>query len=141
MAAATADRETQRSDGVLKAIPVAASTTIYKGTLVGTNAGGYLVSMSDAANLNFQGVALEKIDNSAGANGALSCRVDKAGEHEFVYTGGDASQAKVGLAVYCQDNQSVDEDAILTTNDYLVGTIVEFISAAKVRVRIDNHAR
>lgn len=141
MAAATADRETKRQDCKIKAYPVAASTTIYKGTLVAVNASGYLVSISDAANLIFAGVAFEKIDNSAGANGDKKCRVEKEGEHEFVYTGGDATIAKVGQIVYAQDNQSVDEDALLTTNDYQVGVITEFVSAAVVRVKIDNYAR
>lgn len=141
MAAAAADRDPKRQEGALKSYPVAASTTIYKGTLVGLNSSGYLVSMSDTAGLKFAGVAYEKIDNSAGANGAKSARVEKSGEYELAYAGGDATQALVGQEVYAQDNQTVDEDAALTTNDYKVGSVAEFISAAKLRVRIDNYVR
>jgi hypothetical protein len=141
MAAATADREAKRSEGKLKAYGVAASTAIRKGTLVGLNASGYLVSMADAANLTFVGVAYEGVDNSSGANGARQARVYKEGEFEFAYGGGDAAVAKLGNEVFAQDNQTVDEDAALTTNDYKVGALVEVVSASKVRVRIDNYVR
>ena len=141
MAAATADREAKRSEGRLKSYPVAASTTIYKGTLVGLNSSGYLVSMSDTASLKFVGVAYEKCDNSAGSNGTKSCRVEKSGEYEFAYAGGDATQALGGQEVYAQDNQTVDEDAALTTNDYKVGSVAEVVSTSKLRVRIDNYVR
>lgn len=141
MPAATADRETRRSDGRVKSMPAAAATRIFKGTLVGVNASGYLVPMSDTAGLLFAGVALEGADNSAGANGARSLRVGKDGEHEFIYSGGDAAISRVGQVAYCQNDQSVDEDPLLTTNDYAVGVIVEVVSAALVRVRIDNYTR
>lgn len=141
MTAAIADRDPRRSDGRLKRLPLAAGVRVYKGTLVGVNSGGYLVPMSDTAGLLFTGVALEGADNTGGAAGAVHARVQKDGEFELAYSGGDASQAKVGQTVFCQDDQSVDEDAALTTNDYSVGIIVEVISGALVRVRIDNYTR
>lgn len=140
MSAATADREAKRSEGKLKSYPVAATTTIYKGTLVGLNSSGYLVPMSDAASLLFAGVAAEKVANS-GSAGDKSCRVHREGEFEFAYAGGDAAQARVGELAYAQDDQTVDEDASLTTNDYPVGEIVEVVSTTKVRVAIAAHLR
>ena len=62
-------------------------------------------------------------------------------EFEFVYNGGDATQALVGQEVYIVDDSTVDEDATVTTNDIKCGVISEFISTTKVRVRIDNYAR
>jgi hypothetical protein len=47
----------------------------------------------------------------------------------------------VGELAYAQDNQTVDEDASLTTNDYPVGEIVEVVSATHVRVLIAPHLR
>lgn len=141
MGAATADRDARRSEGRVKSYQVATLTHIYKGTLVGTNAGGYLVAMSDAANLQFEGVAAEGCDNSTGLDGALSCRVDRYGEFSFVYAGGDATQANVGDTAYAQDSQTVDEDTSLTTNDYPVGFITEVVSASVVRVDINAHVR
>jgi hypothetical protein len=136
MSAATAARETQRSDGKLKAFEVAASTTIYKGTLVGSNAAGYLVPMSDIAGLFFEGVAYETVDNSAGLDAAKTCRVQREGEYEFVYAGGDAADAIVGEIAYAQDDQTVDEDITLKVQTYPVGEIVEAVSVTKVRIDI-----
>lgn len=140
MSAVSADRQAKYSPGKVKAYPVYTATTIYKGTLVGLNSSGYLVSMSDAASLQFVGVALEGVVNS-GASGALSCRVESDGEFEFGYAGADATQAKAGLLVYAQDNATVDEDTSLTTNDYPVGIITEVVSASLVRVYISKHLR
>lgn len=142
MAAATADRDGKRQDGELKAYQVAASTTIYKDTLVGVTAAGYLAPLAHGtAGLIFVGVAIEKTDNSAGTAGAKSCRVRKKGEYEFAYNGGDATIALLGDEVYAVDDQTVDEDAVVTTNDYKVGAITEFISATKVRIRVDNYCK
>ncbi len=135
MGAASANREARRTDGKLKSFLVAAATTIYKDTLVGVNADGYLVPMSDAAGLSFVGVAAEYVTN-AGANGAKRCLVRRDGEYTFAYAGGNATQANVGDLVYAQDDQTVDEDASLTTNDYPVGHIVEVLSATEVRVDV-----
>lgn len=137
MAAASADRDAKRSDGLLKRHPVAETTTLYKGTLVGTDAAGYLANMAHGTNnLKFAGVTFEAANNAAGSNGDKFCRVQNEGEYEFVYNGGDATQALVGKVVYAVDNQTVDEDASVTTYDYPVGKIVEVISATVVRVNI-----
>lgn len=141
MAAVSADRAAKRSDSLIKAYAVAATTTIYKGTLVGVNSAGYLVSMSDASSLTFVGVAFEGKDNSAGLDGAVKCRVYSEGEFEFGYIGGDATIALVGDVMYAQTNADVDEDVGLTTNDYPVGFCVEVVSTTKVRVRIASHVR
>jgi hypothetical protein len=140
MAAATSDRQGKRQDGKLKAHPVAAATTVFKGTLTCHNAGGYLRPAGDVANLKFAGVAYERCANADG-NGAKECRVEKSGEYELAYNGGDATQALVGLEVYIVDDQTVDEDAGVTTQDIKCGVISEVVSAGRVRVRIDNYAR
>lgn len=141
MAAATANREDKRQDGKLKAHPVAAATVLYKGTLACHNASGYLKPGADTASFKFAGVTYEKCDNNSGANGDQECRVEKTGEYEFVYNGGDATQALVGQEVYVVDDQTVDEDAAVTTQDLKCGVITEVVSVSKVRVRIDNYAR
>jgi len=120
---------------------VGSATTIYKGTLTCHNATGYLKPGADTANFKFAGVAYEKCDNSAGGDGAKECRVMKEGEYELVYNGGDATQALVGAEVYIVDDQTVDEDAGVPTQDIKCGVITEVMSATKVRVRVDNYAR
>lgn len=136
MAAATANLSNEVSATLPVVYPVAADTVIYSGTLVGTNATGYLVAMSDAASLTFRGVAVDNIVNTGGAAGILSCRVRRTGVFEFEYAGGDATTALLGSRVYAQDNQTVDEDVTLTTNDYAVGRIVAVKSVRIVTVDI-----
>jgi hypothetical protein len=139
--AAAADRDVERSAGKVKRYLVDDGDVIYKGTLVGVNAAGYLVPMSDTASLIYVGVAAQSGDNSAGADGAIGVLVEKEGEFGFVYAGGDATIAKIGDEVYAQDDQTVDEDDSLTTTDYKVGVIQEVISTTHVRIRIDNYVK
>lgn len=142
MSAATADRDAKRQEGHIKWFLVAAATTIFKDTLVGTNAAGYLVPMSNAANLTFQGVAIDPFNNSAGANGADGVRVRRTGMYEFAYAGGDATIALLSGSniAYAQDDQTVDEDSGLIVNDYPVGRIVDVLSTTKVVVDIEVRA-
>ena len=140
MTAATSDRDTRRSDGKLKAMKMAA-VGVPKGVLVCVNTSGYATNGSDTASYLFAGVSYEQVDNSAGSAGDKEIRVEKTGEHTFVYNGGDAAQAVVGKECYIVDNQTVDDDALATTNDIKCGVIAEVLSATQVRVRIDGYAR
>lgn len=139
MAATTTDRETKRSDGKLKSLKMS-NVKIPKGVLTCINTSGYVVNGADTANYLFAGVSYEQVDNSAGSAGDKEIRIEKAGEHTFVFGAGNAAQASIGKEVCITDNQTVD-DAATTTNDIKCGVIAEVISAALVRVRIDNYAR
>jgi hypothetical protein len=140
MAATTADRETKRSDGKLKAMKMS-NVKVPKGVLVCINTSGYATNGADTASFLFAGVSYEQVDNSAGSAGDKEIRVEKTGEHMFAYNGGDAAQAVVGKEVYIVDNQTVDDDALAVTNDIKCGVIAEIVSATQVRVRIDGYAR
>jgi len=140
MTATTADRETNRSEGRLKAMKMAA-VKIPKGVLVCINTSGYVTNGADTANYLFAGVSYEQVDNSAGSAGAREIRIEKTGEHTFVYNGSDASQAVVGKEVFIVDNQTVDDDPLATTNDIKCGVITEVLAPSQVRVRIDGYAR
>jgi hypothetical protein len=137
MAAAAAAREAQRTDGKLKSVPVAASTKVYKGTLVAINSSGYAVPAADTANFKLAGVAYETVDNSSGANGDKSVRVEKSGEFEM--NGSGLAQGDLGKEVYVTDDNTVQTAA--NTNGMKVGAIAEVVSASKARVRIDNYVR
>lgn len=138
-AALTADIDVQRSEGRQKAYLVKASTTIYKGALVGVDANGYLVEMAHGtAGLIFVGVATEQVVQDASS--AYKCRVAKVGEYEYTHNAGGQAQANIGDTVCAFDGGSVDL-AAATTNDYNVGDIVEVVSATKVRIRIDNYTK
>jgi hypothetical protein len=108
MTALAADRNTKEklSEGV-EDYPVKASTLVYQGSLVVIDA-GYLAPGRTATGLIAVGRAEERIDNSAGAAGAISGRV-KRGVFKFGNSSaGDAiAQADVGADCYIVDDQTV----------------------------------
>ena len=133
MAALTQNRETDRKDGVLLAIPVKGATTIYKGALVAIDSGGYLVPASDAANLRGGLVAYEKKDNSAGADGAVKCRCYRKGV--FLLDASSITQAMVGSMMYVVDDQTFDDAT--GTNGIMAGRLAEYVSATKGWIDIE----
>jgi hypothetical protein len=133
MANLTADREDQRQDGILVAVPLS-NVKVFKGSLLTNNTSGYAVKGADTASFTLAGVAYEQVDNSAGSAGDKEVRVWRKGVFEFNFSG-TASQADVGKAVYVVDDNTVGL-AATTTNDVLVGRIVQFVSASKVRVEL-----
>lgn len=133
MTALTADYEVKRKDGQFVSYKVAAAETIYKGALVFANAAGYLYPAEDTAStVYFVGVAIEQGDNSSGANGAISIRVNKIGTYEFAKA--SAVVGDIGSLVYARDDQTV---ATSTTNSISVGYVVEIPDSSHVQVRID----
>ena len=92
MAALSADRQTKsKGVGDVFSYPVKASTTIYKGAMVmlikSSTGAGYLEPATDATNRACVGVADEQVDNSSGADGALSCRVISGRHFAFAVSG------------------------------------------------------
>lgn len=133
MAALAQDRETARKDFKLKSVPVAASTVIYKGSIVAINASGYAVPAGDTVNYRVIGVAYEKGNNSAGADGAIEIRVQTDGIYRM-----DASsitQAMVGKMMYIVDDHTFDDSK--GTNGIRAGTLVEFISTTEGWIQIE----
>lgn len=133
MAAATAELNTHRKEGVYRDYPIAASTTLYVGAMVAIDADGYAVNSADTANLRYVGLAQNNglsYDNSAGADGDLMVRVDADFDFKVAFDG-TATQANVGDLVYAVDNQTVDLVGV-TTNDILVGRIVAIHNAGWV---------
>ena len=70
MSALTRDRATSYREGIEVEFPVAAATKIYAGSMVCVNAGGYARPAADTSGYRFAGVAMEQVDNTAGADGA-----------------------------------------------------------------------
>ena len=127
--------ETHEREGLIVAYPVKANARIWKGALVCVDNTGYLVPASDTANLRFVGVAFESVDNTGGASGAKRCRVVKRGT--FVYNRiGSFTQADIGATVRANSDNEV---AKTSTNNIVVGTVVELLDGNRVRIRIDNH--
>jgi hypothetical protein len=127
MAALTKDRITEKKVSGLKSYPVAASTKIYAGALVGLNSGGFAVPASDTAGVRVVGVADAQVDNSAGANGALTVNVDADIVARFPAI--SITQAMVGQVMYVVDDNTFDD--ALGTNAIKAGRLVEFISTTE----------
>jgi hypothetical protein len=135
MAALTADRKLEYTDGIEVGIPVDGGSTIYGGALVAVNAAGYAVPGADTAGLIFTGVAIEQKDNAAGADGDLTVNVRRKGLVKCVM-GTAITQANVGDAVCLKDDQTVDLAANLT-NDIAAGTIAAYIDSTHAWIDID----
>jgi hypothetical protein len=136
MAVLTKNIDRKEKEGNLVESPVVAADIIYQGALVKHNAAGFIAPCAAEIGAVFAGVAYEKVDNSAGAAGDKSVRVEKNGS--FLMTMVGLTQADVGSAVYATDDDLVS--LVQAANQQLVGYIVQFVSATQARVRIDNVA-
>ncbi len=126
MTAITTDvQREKRGIGRVGSFPMAA-VKIVKGAIVHINAAGFATNGADTAGfLGTAGVAIETVDNSAGAAGDLRIRVDF--DAEFKFAASSITQAMVGTDMFTVDNNTVD-DAAGPTNDIKVGKLTEFIS-------------
>lgn len=113
MTALSADRVLRRSGSSavamkLKSLPVAASTTIYGGSIVALNQSGYAVPASAGQSLVIVGVAVAIADNSAGSAGAISVAIER-GVFSFNNSSSTSAitDADIGRVVYAADDNTV----------------------------------
>jgi hypothetical protein len=147
MTALSADNTTliktrQRSpEGYVCSFSVAATTTIYKNSFVALNTTGYLKQyVTSTKNLTvlgdrFVGIALEHVDNSAGADGALTCRVLCEGSIEYPLT--SVAIADIGKPVFLSDDNTV---AIASAGNDLLGWITDLPAAGTCGIRMNGLA-
>jgi len=111
MAALTTERYVTRYEDPANGVcggGVAASTKIFKGSIVCRNATGYLTKGATSTTLVPMGVARDTVDNSAGANGDLKANLDTgAFEFENSAAGDQITIADLGNDVYIVDDQTV----------------------------------
>lgn len=123
--ALTADRNTPSKDGKLIAVPVAATKVIFAGSLVAASAAGFATPGAAAATLTYLGRAEEHVDNSAGANGAVSVLVRRGQAFKFANSGTDpVVQASLGKPCYIEDDETVaktDDESALSAAGIVVG--------------------
>jgi len=130
--AVTANQLITRSDGCKIGVPVAASTTIYQGTLTFIDSSGYLADDTASGANDFAGVAVEKKDNSSGSNGDLTCDVWADGVFELVGSG--FTQADVGKDCYAADNYTINlTDAASSVK---IGKVVGYVSSTNLQVKL-----
>jgi predicted RecA/RadA family phage recombinase len=120
--------------GKLIAFPMAAQK-VYQGALVVISAAGYASNAVVEAGSNFAGIAYEQKDNSAGAAGDLSLKVETEGVFELPIAA--AVIGDVGSLVYASANDIVTLTEG-TDKKPKVGKIVKVISATKVAVKLES---
>ena len=118
------------------ALPVAANTRIYQGSIVIVKNDGYAYPASNSATTNVvMGVAKKGVDNTTatggtGANGSKWVEVEW-GIFEFAAT--SIAQTAVGVQMYVVDDQTFDETG---SNNVECGVCVEYTSSTKGKVFI-----
>ena len=108
MTALASDRNTLAKDGRFRSLPVGAGKVIWAGSLVVVNATGFAEPATTATGKIAAGRAELWIDNTGGADGAVSVRVAR-GIFAFANSaGGDAiARTEIGKTVYLVDDQTV----------------------------------
>lgn len=120
-------------------LPIAASTTIYKGTLVSQLATGYVVPYSTAASGVAIGVAQHDQSNASGSAGDKRVRVETMRAYALKNgTAGDAfaDTDLIGSVVYATDDNTVAKTSGSGARR-AVGFLLGFEDDGKVRVFID----
>lgn len=129
MAALTADRVPVDCKGRHHDIAVAASTTLYAGSLIGDSS-GYARAL--VAGDRYKGIASKGVDNSSGSAGDKSCRVIRDGIFKMAVIGASAT-TKIGAKVYASDDQVL---TLLRGSNSLVGYIVGHVTSTTCFVRL-----
>lgn len=126
MTALAADRNTPYQDAELIAVPMAATTTIYAGSLVAANASGYAVPGSTATTLTALGRAEEQAVN-AGSAGDKAVLIRRGKAFQFANDAGDpVVQGDLGKSCYITDDQTVSHTS---TGKSVAGKVVGLDSA------------
>jgi len=130
-----ADKALEYTEGVELSFPVINADIIYAGSFVCVNAAGYALPGSDTAGLIFEGIALERVDNSAGDAGAKSVTLRRRGLIKATL-GTAITQANVGDNVFLVDDESVDI-AANCDNDIFCGIIAQYIDSTHAMIDIE----
>ena len=121
-----------RNEGDVQEYDVAASATIYAGSLVMLKSDGYATPAAAASgNKGVVGWATAKVDNSAGADAALQVWVQ---EGEILCVGTTLEAEDVGGPVYAEDDQTIDETGAI--NEPRAGILTEIVSATSGYVKV-----
>jgi hypothetical protein len=107
-AALTADRATDRREGDLVTLGVAAGKKVYAGSIVAVDGGGYATPGATATTLKYLGRAEEQADNSSGADGDVSVSV-RRGIFKWANSAAadQIADSDIGATCYIVDDQTV----------------------------------
>lgn len=121
--ALSADAPVKRETGDFNEFDVAASTTIYEGSMVGDNASGYARALT--AGDPFLGHADEKVDNSSGAAAAERVRVLGPERYRLEVTLASVAITDVGKNVYASDDATV---TLTQGSNSYVGQVARYVT-------------
>lgn len=127
MTALSADKSVERYEGDMISLVVKAATTIYKGSLVTSDAAGYAIPAANTAGTFFMGVAAEQ----KGAGETI--RVYRKGIFNFAAAG--MAITDIGTRVYVGDSATV---TTTVGNGIYVGKIMAVDSATSVWVSLES---
>jgi len=135
MAALNANKSLTRIDGVSRSLPVKAATHIYAGAMVMVLAGSTSVqpAASGGTTSRVAGVAIEEVDNSAGANGDKVIQTMAGTFLMANHATNTLTLDDIGEPCYVEDDQTVGS---LATARPVAGTVFD-VTAEGVWVRID----
>lgn len=123
------------AEGRTESVGVAANKVITVDKMVCLDTDGYLVDAGDGTAVSFWGIALQTVDNTGGADGALSASVRRQG------VTASGLLAATGLAATDVGQEcwvGADSGTItMTPGNILVGTVEERESATEPRVRYE----
>jgi hypothetical protein len=137
MASVTSELTTKRREPDIESYPVYQAAKLYAGTIIMLNATGYAIDGADTASCVFAGIALETIDNTAGASGAKYIQVYRIGLFRLKL--GTAAITDVGTVVYILYNNEVAR-AAGATNDIPCGVVASYDSAGYAWIDIGRRA-
>lgn len=129
--AVTANQLTKRQGDCRVSYPVAASTTIYEGTLAFTNVTGYLDDDTATGVNRFAGIAVAYVASTT-SDGDSQGEVYANGVFELVGTG--FTQASVGQDVFATDNYTVTTAP--SASGVYIGECVGYVSSTKILVNL-----
>ncbi|MBY0429675.1 MAG: hypothetical protein K2Q10_00635 [Rhodospirillales bacterium] len=136
MTALTADRNTPRLQGDILVLDLAASIKVFAGSIVMRNAAGNGTKGATATGSVGVGVAVEQVDNSAGAAGDKTVQV-RTGIFKFANSAsGDLiTKADINKPAYIVDDQTVAKTN--GTNTRSIAGMIVGLDALGVWVRFD----
>lgn len=130
--AVTANQIVKRREDCRNALPVAASTRLYEGTLAFVNSSGFAAAVTASGVNAFAGISVNDVDNSSGSAGDLSAEFYTDGVFDLVGSG--FTQADVGKDVFASDNYTI---TLTGAGNTRIGTVARYVSATVLAVALD----
>lgn len=122
MSAANTSQRLVTRDGRAFAFPVAAATKILAGVLLALDGSNNLVNATEAASRRIIGWSNDEVDNTLGAAGDLTCKVN-VGIVQLENSGTNAvTNAHIGKVCFIEDNQTVA--SVAGANSVVAGKVL-----------------